>query len=87
MRPNQRHYVLTLGPSLVFGKHFVNAENIVDTCCGVIHSFVSDSIVTNTSHPELLNYITSFLCYWKGAYEQRARHKSGQCDDELLNGM
>lgn len=79
--------MLTLGPSLVFGKHFVNAENITETCCGVIHSFISDSIVTNTSHPELLNYVTSFLHYWNAAYAQRAKHKSGQCDDELLNGM
>lgn len=86
MRPNQRHYVLTLGPSLVFGKHFINGENILQTCCGVVHSFVSDSIVTNTSHPELLHYLVSFLSYWSAAYDQKARRKSGYCGDELVEG-
>lgn len=70
MRPNQRHYVLTLGPTLVFGKHFYSSENLLQTCVGMVQTFLADSALTNTTHPELLYYIPSFLTYWLEVYDR-----------------
>lgn len=82
MRPNQRHYVLTLGPSLVYGKHFYNAENLLQTCVGMIHTFLADSALTNTDHPDLLYYVPSFLTYWLESYNrQLAAYPDDPMDD------
>lgn len=69
MRPNQLHYVVTLEESIAFGKHFYSSSNIVESCCGIVHSFFSDDVITNARHDELLIQVPSFLWYWLRFYE------------------
>lgn len=73
MRPNTRHYVLTLKPTMVFGKHFYFGRSIVETCYGIVHTFLSDEIITNTSHPELLHYVASFLRWWALHFDKKVQ--------------
>lgn len=64
MRPCTPHYVLTLEPSIVMGKHFFCSNGIMDSCHGVVHSLLGDHIVTNTAHPQTLHCLVAILSWW-----------------------
>lgn len=64
MRPGTRHYVLTLKPTMVFGKHFYSSSTLRETCFSLVHTLLADNIITNTSHARLTHYIGLFPEWW-----------------------
>lgn len=71
MRPGTRHYVLTLEPSLVFGKHFYCGTTLQRSVEALIHTILSDDAITNTCHPELIRYIPANLSLWRDMMEKQ----------------
>ncbi|KAH6891575.1 hypothetical protein BKA70DRAFT_1119956, partial [Coprinopsis sp. MPI-PUGE-AT-0042] len=50
MAPNTPHAVWTLEDSICHGGHFYTIPTLLDTAAGLIHTFIRDGDVTNTSH-------------------------------------
>lgn len=50
MRPNTPHIVFTPEHSVCLGGHYYATSTMRDTCYGMIHSFISGSVTTNTEH-------------------------------------
>ena len=61
MRPATPHYVVTLEPTMVYGKHFYCDSTLDRSCYGVVHALLADQLVTNTSHPELISSIVGHI--------------------------
>ena len=51
MRPNTPHAVFTPDHTICEGGHFFTTSTMADTFYGIVHAFVADSYITNTSHP------------------------------------
>lgn len=65
MQPLTPHCVLTLMESVVFGKHFWSALHLQESCLGVVHTLLEQSLLTNTAHPRTIGFIGLFLKWWK----------------------
>lgn len=76
MRPMTPHYVVTTGPSMVFGKHYFCASTLAESCYGVVHSLLEESVLTNTTHAQVISYISCFLCWWERNLKDRSEDGS-----------
>ena len=52
MRPNTLHAVYTPEHAVCRGGHFLATSTIQDTFSALVHCFVCESIITNSSHTE-----------------------------------
>lgn len=68
MRPNTPHYVLTQEPAIVYGRHFYCSSVVFDCAIGAVYAFLADQSITNTSHPDLLPFLSN-LNSWFTAIE------------------
>ena len=50
MRPNTPHFVFGMENSIRYGGHFYSTLTMHQTLSGVIHSFMLDHFLTNTTH-------------------------------------
>ncbi|KAH6909845.1 hypothetical protein BKA70DRAFT_1425560 [Coprinopsis sp. MPI-PUGE-AT-0042] len=50
MAPNTPHAIWTLEDSICHGGHFYTIPALLDTAAGLVHTFIRDGDVTNTSH-------------------------------------
>lgn len=64
MRPNTPHYVYTRKPFMGYARHLICGATLDQTCFGIIHTLLGQSILTSTSNPNLLGYIPAFLRLW-----------------------
>lgn len=73
MRPGTRHYVLTIKPTMVFGKHFYCSSTLRETCFSLVHTLLADKVITNTSHARITQYIPLFPNWWTDYLERVAK--------------
>ena len=52
MRPNTLHAVYTPEPTVCRGGHFYATSTIQDTFSGLVHSYVCESFITNSTYAE-----------------------------------
>lgn len=64
MRPATLHYVATLEPTLVYGRHFYSSSTLKETCFGAMHTLIADHVLSNTEHSHLLHFIPAFGRWW-----------------------
>jgi len=76
MKPNTPHAVFTTEHSIAVGGHFFSFSNIQQTVFGLVHSFVLDTLVTNTEHPKTRVLLFRMLQYLYKFYVQGADPKS-----------
>jgi hypothetical protein len=50
MRPNTLHAVYTPEHAVCRGGHFYATSTMQDTFVGLVHAFICDKFITNTSH-------------------------------------
>lgn len=50
MRPNTPHAVFTPSHAICHGGHFYSCSNMQDTMFGLVHTFISPDLLTNTQH-------------------------------------
>lgn len=66
MLPNTPHFVLGMENSICYGGHFYSTMTMQQTLSGVIHSFILDKFLTNTTHQtsrQLLRRILVFFLH------------------------
>jgi len=63
MHPNTPHAVYTVWHSLCHGRHFYSMSTIQDTLFGIVHAFVVDSYITNTSHENTRTMIRRMVIF------------------------
>ncbi len=71
MRPNTYHAVYTPEHSVCQGGHFYASSTMQDTFSGLVHTFICQLVVTNTTYPEsrfILAGIINF--YYTGLIKQ-----------------
>ena len=72
MKPNTPHFVLGMENSICYGGHFFSTLTMQQTLSGVIHSFMLDKFLTNTTHQasrQLLRRI--LILYLHGLMDQK----------------
>ncbi len=72
MQPNIPHFVLGMENSICYGAHFYSTLTMQQTLSGVVHSFILDKFITNTTHHtsrQLLRRI--LILYLHGLMEQK----------------
>jgi hypothetical protein len=71
MRPNTAHLVYGIEDTICFGGHFYSTLSMQQTLQGIIHSFMLDDFLSNTSHQasrQLLRRIV--ILYLHGLIDQ-----------------
>jgi hypothetical protein len=65
MRPNTPHYVLGVENTITFGRHFYATSTISDTCYGILHTFMLNSVVTNQQHDQTRTFLRRLMGMWQ----------------------
>lgn len=63
-RPCTLHYVLTPDHTAVEGRHFYCSETIVESCCGMVHSFILGNTITNAQHDKTKPLAFRLMALW-----------------------
>jgi hypothetical protein len=64
MLPNTAHFVYGLENSICYGGHFYSTLVMQRTLHGVVHSFMLDTFITNTSHPPSRQLLRRILVFY-----------------------
>ena len=64
MRPNTPHFVFGMENTICYGGHFYCTSTMQQTLSGVIHSFMLDKFLTNTSHQASRQLLRRILMFY-----------------------
>ncbi|KAF9521643.1 hypothetical protein CPB83DRAFT_778366 [Crepidotus variabilis] len=64
MRPNTPHFVFGPHDTICHGFHFYCASTMQATLCGLIHTFVLSTFITNISHPPTRHILRRLLVFF-----------------------
>lgn len=64
MKPNTAHFVITTDHAICFGGHFLMTRAMQLTLQGLIHTFVLDRFLTNTSHEPSRSLLRRILLFY-----------------------
>ena len=78
MRPGTPHAVITLQKSVTIGKHFYSMSTIQDTAFSLMHSFILEKSITNTSHPACMFLIRQLITFVHRAYIKETLEDGGK---------
>jgi hypothetical protein len=70
MRPNLPHAVYTPEHAICHGGHFYAISTIQDTMFGLVHSFITGNLVTNTDHVSSRLLLRRMAHFYHGAFVQ-----------------
>ncbi|KAF8960610.1 hypothetical protein BDZ97DRAFT_1605550, partial [Flammula alnicola] len=92
MRPNTPHAVFTLEHSVFEGGHFYATSTIRDTLYGLIHCFVAERYISNTSHGASRFLLRQMLAFYhtalvKGEVERDERAWAHVPNLETMDGF
>ncbi|KAF8972602.1 hypothetical protein BDZ97DRAFT_1612585, partial [Flammula alnicola] len=92
MRPNTPHAVFTLEHSVFEGGHFYATSTIRDTLYGLIHCFVAERYISNTSHGASRFLLRQMLAFYhtalvKGEVERDERAWAHVPNLETMDGL
>ena len=71
MRPNTLHAVYSPEHAVCRGGHFLATSTIQDTFAAVVHTFISDLVVTNAMNPESRFILCEIVNFYHKALVQR----------------
>ncbi|KJA15033.1 hypothetical protein HYPSUDRAFT_149642 [Hypholoma sublateritium FD-334 SS-4] len=64
MRPNTPHFVFGTENSICYGGHFYSTLTMQQTLSGVVHSFMLDKFLTNTTHQASRQLLRRILVFY-----------------------
>lgn len=64
MQPGTFHWVLTTGPTLVYGQHFYTFLHLKRSVSCAVHALYTEYYTTNTGHIAFFYVLLRFLAYW-----------------------
>ena len=64
MRPNTLHTVYTPEHMVCHGGHFYATSTMQDTVVAIIHTFICDHYITNSSNPESRLILANMLNFY-----------------------
>jgi len=63
MGPNTPHTVYTVTHSLCHGSFFYSMSTMKNTLFGIVHTFIADSYITNTTHENTRSMIRRMVIF------------------------
>jgi hypothetical protein len=83
MRPNTRHYVVTVEDCLALGGHFYNRNNFSRTATGIIYQHFSGVATSNTEHSNatfiLMKLVHSYHTLYMQQDDWSVKVREGEC--------
>ncbi|KAJ3728273.1 hypothetical protein C8R42DRAFT_558149, partial [Lentinula raphanica] len=67
MPPCTPHFVVTSESSICFGGHFYCSRMMERTCYGILHTFVTSKLLTNTNHISTYQGLLNIMLWWHDA--------------------
>lgn len=72
MRPNTLHAVYTPENAVCRGGHFFATSTMQDTFSGIVHTFICELTITNSSYPESRYVLAEMINFYHTALVKQA---------------
>jgi len=78
MKPHTPHYVVSLEPSIVWGRHFYASSTIRASVIGIVQTFVMGLAVTNALHDNTRTLLRRLMVMWSD-FMRLGKSQPGTC--------